>query len=516
MLPVENSNRGTVQSRDDILAFELSQGSETSESGIKRVLSYFPEPERYQENVFEISDAVIDILSNDLESAAQLRKVINPIAEQLLETRQLNETYMGHMTPQPITPAIWGNALAAYVNANTIAREASQAESKLEVESIGSLIEMVGYTQGRASGVFTSGGTEANHTALTLARLLIEKEALEKGRRVDETVVLASPYAHYSLAKSIRQLGGINQDIKTQTVRPEDFRMSVSDLEDKLKSLRQDGKSIMAIWTIAGETETGKVDDLLAISGLAQEYEVLFIVDGAFGAPYRISKVGGKFEGMEDAFAITVDPHKTLYEPFPSGVLLVARAEDHALIGDMQHAAYAGFNEGYHNILNDIRDNSGNLGQKRLSGSMGAQGILATLASVRTLGMDGYRIIYDLSIDRISYLYERVSRSDTLYPLHDPDINLLCFGLRKEVQSGLEIDNNDALGRYINTSRENLDNGITGRGGYHFSTTNLPLASGSKKWVFRACIMNPRTTNSIIDSAIGQLEENIRKDLHVT
>lgn len=509
----EGKSIETGQSNDERLAYGLSQGSESSESEIRRVLSFFPESEKYKENISRMSDAVIEILSSDPKSAAQLKKIIHPITEQLENTRQLNETYMGHMTPQPITPAIWGNVIAAYINANTIAREASRAESQLEPETINCLVEVVGYEKGKASSVFTNGGTEANHTALTLARLMIEKEALEKNKVITETIILASPYAHYSLAKSVRQLGGLNHDIKIQTIRSEDFKMSTSDLEDNLKDLRQKGKSIMAVWAIAGETETGKVDDFQAISDLTKKYEVPFIVDGAFGAPYRISKVGEKFRGMGNAFAITLDPHKTFYEPYPSGALLVARVENHALIGDIQYAAYAGFNSGYQNILDDMRNNRGNLGQKRLSGSMGAQGILATLASIKSLGLNGYETIYNLTLDRISYLYKRLSKSDFLHPLHEPDINLLCFGLNKDVQKGLRINDNETLGRYINASRERLDKGIIGKGGYHFSTTNLPLGSNSYEWVYRACIMNPRTTNQTIDSAIGQLEDDIRHDL---
>jgi aromatic-L-amino-acid/L-tryptophan decarboxylase len=324
---------------------------------------------------------------------------------------------------------------------------------------------------------------------------------------------LATEYAHYSLHKSVVQLGGLGQDIKVKDIEPDDFKMSVTVLEDELKALRDNGESIMAIWTIAGETETGKVDDFQAISYLAQKYDVPFIVDGAFGAPYRISRVGQIFDGMEEAFSITIDPHKTLYEPYQAGALLVKNCEDHALIGVIQKSYYAGFSEGYQNILEDIRNNQGHLGQKRLSGSMGSQGILATLASIRSLGFEGYKTIYDLTLDRISHLHERLSQSDILYPLHEPDINLLCFGLQKEIQAALGLENNDELGRYVNTSRENLDKGITGQGGYHFSTTKLPLGNKLHEWVFRACIMNPRTTNGIIDSAIDELEENIRGDL---
>ena len=503
----------TGQQDDYKLAYELSRDSNIPESRIREALSFFPRSERYEENIGRMSDAVIDILCNDSGSASQIKEVLSGIVEKVKDTRQLNETYLGHMTPQPTVVGIWGNLLASIVNANTIAREASYAESQLEPEAIRFLINMVGYKGDTASGVFTTGGTEANHTALTAARLLVTKEAEDQNLRIDKTTILASPYAHYSLVKSVKQLGGLNHDIEIQYIKPQDCKMSIPDLEEKLGTLKADGKSVMAIFAIAGGTETGLIDDFQKISDLSKKYNVRFIADGAYGAPYRISKVGNKFQGMEDAFVITVDPHKTLYTPYSTGAVLFKNAEDHAWIGTMQFAYYAGFDEKYQDILDNIKTNQGNLGQKRLGGSMGAGPILATLASIRTLGAEGYKTIYDLTIDRTLHLYDRLSQSEILYPLYKPDINLLCFGLNKQTQEGLGIEDDKSLGKYINKTREDLDNGMLGKGGYFFSTTKLPLDNGSEQCVYRACLMNPRTTNRIIDSAVGQLECNIKKDL---
>jgi len=52
---------------------------------------------------------------------------------------------------------------------------------------------------------------------------------------------------------------------------------------------------------------------------------------------------------------------------------------------------------------------------------------------------------------------------------------------------------------------------MKGEGGYFFSSTNLPDDNGNRQWVYRSCIMHPRTTNPIIDDAVSGLEAIIEE-----
>lgn len=224
--------------------------------------------------------------------------------------------------------------------------------------------------------------------------------------------------------------------------------------------------------------------------------------------------------------AVTIDPHKALYTPYNNGVVLFKNAEDHARLNLGVEAAYVGFERvdreadylkfqrNLETLTAKLRgEQEGNLGEKRIEGSMSAGPILSTLAVLRTLGKEGLGVIYDLTLDRTTHLYNRISQSKYLSPRHEPELNMLCFRLTSETVAKLGIEKSEARQNFINSTREELDNGIKGEGGYFFSATDLPDDEGNREWVYRSCIMHPRTTNSTIDNAVAGLEAIIEQRL---
>lgn len=229
---------------------------------------------------------------------------------------------------------------------------------------------------------------------------------------------------------------------------------------------------------------------------------------------------------MERAMAITIDPHKALYTPYNNGAVLFRNAEDHARLNLGVQAAYLGFQavnrrseefqQNLEALIARLRyqqpgEQIGNLGEKRIEGSMSAGPILSTVAVWKTLGREGLSTIYDLTLDRTLHLYDRLSQSPYLRAMHEPDLNMLCFALKHETITELGITDPEARESFILSTRTELDNDIKGEGGYFFSQTELPDDYGNREWVYRACIMHPRTTDSIIDNAISGLEAIIEE-----
>jgi len=132
---------------------------------------------------------------------------------------------------------------------------------------------------------------------------------------------------------------------------------------------------------------------------------------------------------------------------------------------------------------------------------------------LRTFEKDGLAAIFDHTLDRIDYLYQRLQASPYLKPVHEPDLNLLCFDLKEEVEAALGIQNNQQREAFIEATREELDNGYEGEGGYFFSSTDLPGDDGQRHYVWRACIMHPHTTDEIVESAVTGLEKIIAAKL---
>ncbi len=535
------------------LALQLETTSHSAES-IERVLAAFIDPNMETATREGFFRRMSSSLIGRSKRVSHVSSAINSVNDDISWGRQFNATYIGHELSESAIPAIIATAIAARNNGNTVAREVSRPESALEPEAIGALLELVGFDPEVGSGTFTSGGSLANMTALAVARKLEEEAAINEKRPVGKLAVLTTPFAHYSVKKVCDLLGGPNHDIQVIEVDSEDLRMSLESLQDKITEAQNNKLRIMAVVAMAGETETGLVDPIKSIADITDQHNLRLVVDGAYGTPYKLSRAGDKLAGIERAFAITIDPHKTLYTPYPSGVTLFRDAKEHSRIGMGIDAPYLQFltdadelAEAFRGRRQSQEESKLNLGQKRIEGSMGTAPILSTVAVLRTLGTEGLGILYDLTLDRTQHLYQRLSSSKYLAPIHIPDLNLLCFTLRDEIVEALGITRNDkpskpmrehlekqgifvreedTLQEFIETTRRELDNDIQREGGYFFSGTNLPLDTNSeveeidengnptgknksernRKYAYRACIMHPRTTNEIIDNAVQALE----------
>ena len=103
----------------------------------------------------------------------------------------------------------------------------------------------------------------------------------------------------------------------------------------------------MAIVGLAGETETGMIDDLHGLADVAKKNGVYFHVDAAYGGPFILSRVGHLLQDINQADSITVDPHKLLYTPYQAGAILFKDKRNHMLIekGMRQQARYLLRNE---------------------------------------------------------------------------------------------------------------------------------------------------------------------------
>ncbi len=485
-------------------------GSGSTSGQIERALLAFIDPNNKKMRLDDFFGSVLNMAVGDDKGSKLFMELIG-ILENVKGARKFNATYLGHELSEPSIPGMLGTILGIRMNSNTVAEEVSIQETKLEPEAIHGLLKIVGFDPDKGSGTFTSGGTLANMAALAVARKLKSDELMKENRSPQKMLVLTTPYAHYSVKKVCDLLSGSDGSIQVVSVGSQGFRMSVRDLQTKFMSAGEMEIPVMAVVAMVGETETGLVDPISEIIEISDKFSTRVVVDGAYGAAYRLSKqVGHLFKGMEKAFAVVIDPHKTLYLPYASGAVLFKNVEDHARLCMGVEADYLQFEKEKRSIIRKIKNGKA-LGQKRIEGSMGAGPILGTVAVLRTLGLDGLGVIYDLTIDRVNYLYSRLKKSPYLMPVHKPDLNLLCFALNSKTKNKLGITSEEQEIGFIRKSRRRLDNNIKGEGGYFFSETILP--SSKRICVWRACIMHPRTTNEIINQAVTDLEKIIEENL---
>ena len=182
------------------------------------------------------------------------------------------------------------------------------------------LVELTGMPAG-TFGVFTSGGTEANLSAMVAARedWRSRSEANQKTRGI----IISSDEAHSSI-KAMAKV--IDADVILASTSG---RLEAVDLERELDALTPEQKDrIFAVIATGGTTNAGIVDDLAGIADICRREELWFHVDAAYGGGALADpSVRHLFNGIEHADSVTIDPHKWLFSPYDCGAVIYRRPE---------------------------------------------------------------------------------------------------------------------------------------------------------------------------------------------
>jgi L-2,4-diaminobutyrate decarboxylase len=187
-----------------------------------------------------------------------------------------------------------------------------------------------------AGGVFVSGGTGGNLSALAAARWKWRRDARGAHDRT-RGLLIASTGAHSSVEQAAKVMDadviGVGAD--------ERGRMHGDALRAVVASLGADDRArTFAIVATSGTTNAGVVDDLAGTADVCAQMGVWMHVDGAYGgAGLAAPSVRDRYAGVERADSFIVDPHKWLFAPFDSCALLY-RDPSIARAAHTQHAEY--------------------------------------------------------------------------------------------------------------------------------------------------------------------------------
>lgn len=229
-------------------------------------------------------------------------------------------TYAAHLNCPVVVPALLAEVFVSAVNSSLDTFDQSVGGTFVERH-------LVDWTNGRigfgpsADGIFTSGGTQSNLQGLHLARdRALARTVNGDARRLR---ILASADAHFSVQKAARLLGLGDEAVVAVPVGP-DRRMDVTALAGALDDLATYGLSPMAVVATAGTTDFGAIDPLPAIAALAKAHRTWLHVDAAYGGGLLVSPTRRHLlDGIEEADSVTVDYHKTWFQPVSASALLV-------------------------------------------------------------------------------------------------------------------------------------------------------------------------------------------------
>ena len=233
---------------------------------------------------------------------------------------------------------LYASALADYLGAVTNRYSglyfAAPGSVRMERVLLRWMSDIVGYPAG-AAGDLTSGGSIANLVGIVTAR---EARGL-KAKNFSKMVVYLSEQSHHAVDKALR-IAGLGESVKRSIPLDGRYRMRPDALEEAVEN---DAKMGLRPWLIAGTagtTDTGAVDPLSDIADIAERNGLWLHVDGAYGAAFVLTPQGRRvLEGLERSDSMVMDPHKGLFLPFGSGIVLV-RDGRHLLDANHYDASY--------------------------------------------------------------------------------------------------------------------------------------------------------------------------------
>ncbi|MFI9745597.1 pyridoxal phosphate-dependent decarboxylase family protein [Streptomyces sp. NPDC052494] len=332
--------------------------------------------------------------------------------------------YLGHLNCPVVIPAVLGEAVLSAVNSSLDTWDQSAG---------GTLIErkLIDWTTGRiglgpaADGVFTSGGTQSNLQAMLLAREEAKTDDLAKLR------IFSSECSHFSVQKSATLLG-LGADAVISIPVDRDKRMQSVVLAAELEACRAEGLVPMAIVATAGTTDFGSIDPLPEVAALAEEYGAWMHVDAAYGCGLLASLTRRHLlDGIERADSVTVDYHKSFFQPVSSSALLVRDG------ATLRHATY---HADYLNPRRTIAEKIPNQVDKSLQTTRRFDALKLWM-TLRVMGADGVGELFDEVCDLARVGFELLAADPRYDVVVAPQLSTLVYRyIPAAVTSPAEID----------------------------------------------------------------------------
>ncbi|MEU4146331.1 lysine decarboxylase DesA [Streptomyces parvulus] len=318
--------------------------------------------------------------------------------------------YLAHLNCPVVIPAVLGEAVLSAVNSSLDTWDQSAGGTLIERKLIDWTTARIGLGPA-ADGVFTSGGTQSNLQALLLAREEAKTDSLGKLR------VFASEVSHFSVQKSAKLLG-LGPDAVVSIPVDHDKRLHTVALARELERCAQDGLVPMAVVATSGTTDFGSIDPLPEIAALCEQYGVWMHVDAAYGCGLLTSlKYRDRLAGIERADSVTVDYHKSFFQPVSSSAVLVRDA------ATLRHATY---HAEYLNPRRMVQERIPNQVDKSLQTTRRFDALKLWM-TLRVMGADGIGQLFDEVCDLAADGWRLLAADPRFHVVVEPSLSTLVF-----------------------------------------------------------------------------------------
>lgn len=372
-------------------------------------------------------------------------------------------SYVAHLNCPVALPAVLAEGFLAAVNTSVDTWDQSAGGTLIEQRLVRWTADRIGLGPD-ADGVFTSGGTQSNLQGLMLAR----GEAMRRhGEDVQPRLkVLATDQSHFSVVKAARIMG-LAPDAVIPVPTAADGGMSPDALALALETVREGGGLPMAVVATAGTTDLGAIDPVATIADLCAEHSTWLHVDAAYGGGLLTSKRRRHLlDGIERADSVTVDFHKTFFQPVSSSAIIV---RDGATLAHVTHHA---------DYLNPRTAVTPNQVDKSLQTTRRFDALKLWM-TLRVTGADAVGEMFDEVIDRAHEVWTVLGEDDRFEVAAEPTLSTVLMRYRPR---GVDVAQADSLNPRIRQA-------LLDRGDVMVAGTVLD----GRTWL-KFTLLNPHTT----------------------
>jgi aromatic-L-amino-acid/L-tryptophan decarboxylase len=361
--------------------------------------------------------------------------------------------------------SVMADTLASGFNVFSGSWLAGSASVALELAVIDWLRQWCGLPE-TAGGLFVSGGSIANLTAIVAAR------HAKLNDRIEGAVVYYSDQTHSSVDRAWRVAGFLPDQIR-KIPSDANFRLPLDVLARHIAEDRAAGLRPFAIVANAGTTNTGAIDPLPEIAALAKANGLWMHVDGAYGAAVALCDRGRELlRGIEHADSLTLDPHKWLFQSMECGCVILRDA-------DILKSTYRITPEYLADVHRNVSEVNPHDYGMQLTRSFRA---LKLWMSIQYFGLDAFRTAMERGFELAEFAEAKLRAMPGWEVVTPAGMGIVTF---HHPRADYDKIHNDMLS-----------------GGFALATSTV--LKGRK--VLRFCTINPRTTEDDIAQTLDRID----------
>lgn len=385
--------------------------------------------------------------------------------------------------PGPASSLSWlGDIMTSAYNIHAGGSKLAPMLNCIEQEVIQWLCGQVGYKE-HPGGVFVSGGSMANITALTAARdRKLNEENLHLG------VAYISDQTHSSVAKGLRIIGIPNSRIRVIPTN-DNFEMKMREFKEAVEEDKEKGLLPFVAIGTAGTTNTGSIDPLEEMAEICKTHGMWFHIDGAFGASVLLSpKYRHLLQGTALSDSISWDAHKWLFQTYGCAMVLVK---------DIRHLYHS-----FHVSPEYLQDVEGDLDHINpwdigMELTRPARGLKLWL-TLQVLGTDLIGSAIEQGFQSVLWAQEALEKLDHWEIVSKAQLSVINFRYKTDdlTEEELDILNEQAAEKLLASG---------------YAAIFTTVLKGKK--VLRICALHPETTRTDIQTTIHMLD-SFAKEIH--